>query len=56
MFESIRASVIARNLFMWSSAPNIDPEGVFSPYQLMGVEMGQLPQTKTFGIQISLIP
>ena len=56
IFESVRASVVARNLFMWSSAPNIDPEGVFSPYQLMGVEMGQLPQAKTFGIQISLIP
>lgn len=56
MFESIRASLVARNVFMWSSAPNIDPEGVFSPYQLLGVEMGQLPQTKTIGIQLSLIP
>ncbi len=56
MFETLRASVVARNVYMWSSAPNIDPEGVFSPYQLMGVEMGQLPQTRTLGIQISLIP
>jgi TonB-dependent SusC/RagA subfamily outer membrane receptor len=56
LFETVRTSLVARNVFMWASAPNIDPEGVFSPYQLMGVEMGQLPQTRTIGIQISLVP
>ena len=45
-----------RNLFIWTQAPNIDPEGVFSPYQLRGVEMGQLPQTRSVGFQVTLVP
>ena len=55
-FESIRASIVGRNLRMWSKSPNIDPEAVFSSYQLQGVEMGQLPTTKSIGVEITIVP
>ena len=55
-FESVRASIVGRNLRMWAKAPNIDPEAVFSPYQLQGVEMGQLPTTKSIGVEITIVP
>jgi TonB-dependent SusC/RagA subfamily outer membrane receptor len=55
-FERVSASLVGRNLAMWAKAPNIDPEVVFSPYQLQGVEMGQLPTTKSIGIEITIVP
>jgi hypothetical protein len=54
--SGVNVSIVGRNLYSWTRAPNIDPESVFSPYQLSGVEMGQLPFTKTLGIQVSVTP
>jgi len=54
--SGITASLIGRNLITWAKAPNIDPESVFSPYQLPGVEMGQLPYTKALALQLSITP
>lgn len=54
--ENVSLSLVGRNLFTWSGAPNIDPETVFSPYQLRGIEMGQFPATKSVGIQLSVVP
>lgn len=55
-FESVRASIVGRNLGLWAKAPNIDPEGVFSVYQLRGFEMGQLPMTKSVGFELTIVP
>jgi hypothetical protein len=55
-FDGATLSVIGRNLFMWAKAPNIDPETLFSPYQTPGIELGQLPATKSVGVQISFTP
>jgi hypothetical protein len=55
-FSSVTASLVGRNLYLSSNAPNIDPQGVFSPYQLPGVEMGQLPGTRSFGVQLTIAP
>jgi hypothetical protein len=55
-FSGIGASLVARNLYLWTRAPNIDPEAVFSSYQLPGVEMGQLPYAKSVAIQVSVTP
>jgi hypothetical protein len=52
----LAASLVGRNLYLSSDAPNIDPESVFSPYQLRGVEMGQLPATKSVGFQVTVTP
>jgi TonB-dependent SusC/RagA subfamily outer membrane receptor len=54
--QSIRASLIARNLAMWSKAPNIDPETALSTTTLQGVELGQLPTARSIGVQVSLTP
>lgn len=55
-FQTVTASVVARNLHLWANAPNIDPETILSPYQLMGVELGQLPTARTIGVQVSITP
>lgn len=55
-FSSVTASLVGRNLYTSSKAPNIDPQSVFSPYQLPGVEMGQLPATRSLGLQLTITP
>jgi TonB-dependent SusC/RagA subfamily outer membrane receptor len=54
--SALTASLIGRNLVTWAKAPNIDPEAVFSPYQLPGVEMGQLPYAKSLAFQLTITP
>lgn len=54
--QSLRASIIGRNLALWTNAPNIDPETVLSASTFRGAEMGQLPTVKSIGFQISLTP
>jgi TonB-dependent SusC/RagA subfamily outer membrane receptor len=54
--QSIRVSFIGRNLAMWSKAPNIDPETALSTTSFQGIELGQLPSVKSFGVQIALTP
>jgi hypothetical protein len=52
--ESLRASIVGRNLALWSNAPNIDPETVLSAATFRGAEMGQLPSVRSVGLQLSL--
>lgn len=54
--QSLRASLIGRNLAMWAKAPNIDPETALSTSALQGIEMGQLPTVRSIGLQVSLTP
>ena len=54
--QSVRVSLIGRNLAMWSKAPNIDPETALSSTSFQGVELGQLPTVRSFGLQFSLTP
>ena len=54
--QSLRASLIGRNLAMWAKAPNIDPETALSTSSLQGIEMGQLPTARSIGLQLSLTP
>ena len=54
--QSVRASIIGRNLALWTDAPNIDPETVLSASTFRGAEMGQLPTARSIGFQISLTP
>jgi hypothetical protein len=55
-FQRIRVSLVGRNLFLWAKAPNIDPEGIDSPYTPRGLELGQLPSVRTVGLQLSIAP
>ena len=54
--QSVRVSLIGRNLALWSSIPNVDPETALSAGSLQGIEMGQLPGARSFGLQLSIAP
>jgi hypothetical protein len=41
---------------MWSKAPNIDPETAVSTWGIQGFELGQLPTTRSVGVQITITP
>jgi hypothetical protein len=52
----LRVSLIARNLFTWAEAPNIDPETILSTGAFTGFEMGHLPSTRSVGVHLSITP
>ena len=54
--QSLRLSVVGRNLKLWTSVPNVDPEGALSDSPVQGIEMGQLPGTRSVGVQLTLTP
>ena len=53
---TIKGALVGRNLAMWAKAPNIDPETAFSTQNEQGIDMGQLPSTRSVGFQISVTP
>ncbi len=54
--QSFRASVVGRNLAIWTDAPNLDPESVLSTSTFRGLELGQLPTARSVGVQFTLTP
>jgi hypothetical protein len=52
----MNVALVGRNLWMHSNAPNIDPETAFSAGNQQGLEMGQLPSTRSLGFQVSVTP
>lgn len=54
--QTVRVSLIGRNLVTWAKAPNIDPETALSGGAFQGFEMGQLPTTRSIGIQVTVTP
>jgi len=54
--QSVRVSLIGRNLALWTNVPNVDPETALSAGSLQGIEMGQLPSARSFGLQLSIAP
>ena len=54
--QTLRVSLIGRNLFTWAKAPNIDPETALSAGAFQGFEMGQLPNTRSVGLQLTITP
>jgi hypothetical protein len=52
----MNVALVGRNLWMHAEAPNIDPETAFSAGNQQGLEMGQLPSTRSLGFQISVTP
>lgn len=54
--NNLNVALIGRNLFMSADVPNVDPETLLSPYQPRGLEMGQLPSTRSLGFQITVTP
>ena len=54
--QSVRVSLIGRNLALWTNVPNVDPETALSAGSIQGIEMGQLPSARSFGLQLSIAP
>jgi TonB-dependent SusC/RagA subfamily outer membrane receptor len=54
--QTVRVSLVGRNLLAWAKAPNIDPETALSVGVFQGFEMGQLPTTRSIGVQLSITP
>jgi hypothetical protein len=54
--QAIRTSLVGRNLVMWTKVPNVDPETALSSSGFQGFELGQLPTTRSLGLQLSITP
>jgi TonB-linked SusC/RagA family outer membrane protein len=54
--KQARLSIVGRNLYLWANVPNIDPETAFTATNEQGIEMGQLPSTRSIGFQLSVTP
>ena len=55
-FESATVSLVGRNLYTWFKTAGIDPETLLSPYQFGGLELGQLPASRSLGIEVAFAP
>ncbi|UYZ63270.1 SusC/RagA family TonB-linked outer membrane protein [Hymenobacter weizhouensis] len=54
-FKAIGVTFVGRNLLIISSkAPNIDPETSFNSSDVQGLEFGQIPSTRSFGLNLNL--
>ncbi|MDD2797805.1 MAG: SusC/RagA family TonB-linked outer membrane protein [Bacteroidales bacterium] len=47
-------SLTARNLYVFSHVPNIDPESTYSVSNGQGYEYGSLPQRSSFGLNVNM--
>lgn len=54
VIKNASISVTARNLFVLSNVPNIDPESSYSVSNGQGYEYGSLPQRSSFGVNVNL--
>lgn len=56
LFQGVRVSAFARNLFAWNLAnKGIDPENTsYGSGNIQGMEGGSLPSTRTFGVNVNV--
>jgi hypothetical protein len=53
----LNVAFVARNLMTWTDYPNYDPENATNAGNGgQGFEMGALPTTKSFGINLTITP
>jgi TonB-linked SusC/RagA family outer membrane protein len=56
-FSSGNVALIGRNLLLWApNMPNIDPETAFDNSNVQGLESGQFPSARSFGISFTITP
>jgi len=53
---SMNVALVGRNLGLWTDMPHIDPETSFDASNVQGLEFGQIPTARSFGINISVTP
>jgi hypothetical protein len=54
LIKNVAISVTARNLFVLTNVPNIDPESTYSVSNGQGYEYGSLPQRTSFGMNLNV--
>jgi TonB-linked SusC/RagA family outer membrane protein len=54
LIKAVSFSLTARNLFVLSQVPNIDPESTYSVSNGKGYEYGSLPQRSSFGLNLNV--
>lgn len=54
--QSISLALTGRNLFIWTSVPNIDPEFTYSSGNFQGIEYAFPGNTKSVGLQFRITP
>jgi hypothetical protein len=55
--SALNVSLIGRNLHTWTSFPNYDPENATNSGNVgQGFDMGALPTTRSFGINLTITP
>ena len=53
----VNLALTGRNLYTWTSVPNVDPEVSYSTGNgTQGVEYGSIPNARTFGISVRVTP
>jgi TonB-linked SusC/RagA family outer membrane protein len=53
----VNLALTGRNLYTWTSVPNVDPEISYSTGNgTQGVEYGSIPNARTFGISVRVTP
>ena len=54
--QGLSISLVGSNLFLWTDVPNIDPEaqGISGGTLLPGLEVTQLPSTRSYGFKINM--
>jgi TonB-linked SusC/RagA family outer membrane protein len=55
-FSSANVALIGRNLGLWSTIENIDPETAFDASNVQGIEFGQFPTARSIGLSLTIRP
>jgi hypothetical protein len=55
--SAVNFAITGRNLYTWTKVPNVDPEVSYSTGNgTQGVEYGEIPNARTFGISLRITP
>lgn len=55
-FASMNVALVGKNLWLKSKVPHIDPETAFNAGNVQGIEFGQFPTARSFGLTVSVQP
>ena len=55
-FQAMSIALTGRNLAMWTSVPNVDPEFAYSSGNFQGIEYAFPGNTRSFGINVRITP
>jgi TonB-linked SusC/RagA family outer membrane protein len=54
--SGMNLSLVGRNLWLNTNTPHIDPETAFDASNAQGLEFGQLPSARSFGLNVVITP